>query len=87
MVIDIILALVSIALAYSLIPQVFLGFRLKQKLITTQTSLITVIGMYIISFCYFILNLYFSSIVSLITGSLWLVLFVQGLNYKHNKHI
>lgn len=82
MIIDIILAIVSLSFVYALIPQVILGFKTKKGLINIQTSTITFIGMYVVTICYFLLHLYFASIINFILGSLWLTLFIQGVKYE-----
>ena len=79
---DIILTIVSVLFSYALIPQAVKGFKNKNQAITLQTSLINTIGMYTVCFIYFTLNLYFSTVVSLITATLWLTLFIQRIIYK-----
>jgi len=79
---DILISITTILLAYALIPQIIKGFKTKRKTITIQTSLITLIGMYILCFAYLTLNLIFSTIVAFITGTLWLILFIQSIIYK-----
>lgn len=81
---DIVIALIGICFSYALIPQVNYGFKSKKKTITIQTSLITFIGAYIISIVYLTLKLYFSAIIGFITGTLWLLLFIQGIIYRKN---
>ena len=74
---------VSISLfSYALIPQIYQGFKKKKGEINLQTSLITFIGMYILTFTYFTLNLYFSTVVAFITGTLWFILFIQRITYN-----
>jgi hypothetical protein len=79
---DILLTIATIFLTYALIPQVIKGFKTRKTTITIQTSLITFIGMYIVCFVYYTLNLYFSTIIAFTTGTLWLILFVQSIKYK-----
>ena len=79
---DTTIAIVIIAFSYALLPQVYQGFKQKKGLINLQTSTITALGMYILSFVYFTLELYFSTIMSLITGTLWAILFFQKIAYK-----
>ena len=64
-------------LAYALIPQVYRGFKDKKGYITIQTGLITTTGMYAIAITYFTLNLFFSTIIAIIVGTLWLILLIQ----------
>jgi hypothetical protein len=79
---DVVISIVMVLFAYALIPQIIRGFKIKRKLVSVQTSLITCLGMYVLSYVYSTLNLNFSVIVSLITGTLWLILFIQSLIYK-----
>jgi len=67
---DITITIILIAFAYALVPQVIRGFKLKRKLVSAQTSLITFLGMYALSYIYLTLNLNLSVIISLITGTL-----------------
>ena len=50
---DNVLALIGVAFAYSLIPQLVEGFQKKKGLITYPTSLINVIGVFILGGVYF----------------------------------
>jgi hypothetical protein len=79
---DIVIAVASIFLSYAIIPQILYGFKKKKKTVTCQTALITVIGVYAIAFSFFTLQLYFSAIMNSITGTLWLILFIQSVIYK-----
>ena len=79
---DIAITIIIIAFSYALIPQIYKGFKKKKSLINLQTSFITGLGMYLLSFIYFTMDLYFSTIISFITGIFWTILFIQGINYK-----
>jgi len=79
---DIIITIMMIAFSYALLPQVYYGFKQKKSTINIQTSLITFLGMYVLAFIYSTLNLTFSTIIALITGSLWMLLFIQRIIYK-----
>ncbi len=79
---DIAITGIIIAFSYALIPQIYTGFKKKKGLINPQTSLITGIGMYLLSIIYFTMDLYFSTIMSLITGIFWTILFIQKIIYK-----
>jgi hypothetical protein len=78
---DIVITACIIAFGYALVPQVIQGFREKRGVISTQTSLITCVGMLAMSVMYFTLNLYFSALLALITGVLWEILFLQKMVY------
>jgi len=80
---DIALTIVTIFLTYALIPQVIKGFKIKKNIISKQTASITSAGMYAISIIYFTLGLFLSTTISLITGTLWLIIFIQSITYKN----
>jgi len=71
-----------IAFGYALLPQVIQGFKKKKGYVNLQTSGITCIGMYLLTYVYFTLDLIFSCTMAFFTGSLWLVLFIQRIIYK-----
>ena len=79
---DIVISLSIIFATYALIPQVLQGFKVKKKLITTQTSLIYTIAIYSVTIAFFTLELYFSAIMDFIMGTLWLILLIQSIIYK-----
>ncbi len=79
---DLVITLANILFSVSLIPQVLKGFKDKKGHIVLAASIPTVIGLYAMSFTFFTLNLFFSSVVSFISGSLWLTLLSQKILYK-----
>lgn len=79
---DIVLTLTSVAFCVSLMPQAIQGFREKRGPITLQTSIPTFIGLYITSAVYFSLSFYFATVTCFITGTIWLILFIQRVIYK-----
>jgi len=79
---DIVIAILTILFGYALIPQIYYGFKHKKATVTFQTSLITGIGLYIMGLTFFTLQLYFTTIMDIITGTLWMILFIQKLVYK-----
>ena len=81
---DIVITIVIIFFSYALVPQIIKGFKEKRKLIVFQTTLITSVGLFIISITYLTMNLFFSTIMAFITGTLWTILFIQGIIYKNN---
>ena len=79
---DIIITITVIALSYALLPQIHQGFKQKKGLINLQTSIITALGTYVLTFVYTTLKLYFSAFVIFITAILWTILFAQKIIYK-----
>jgi len=79
---DIVIAIANILFGYSLLYQVYRGFKEKKGFLTVQTSLLTTIGLYALAIAYFSLNLIISSIIGLFNGTMWLLLFIQRLIYK-----
>ena len=79
---DIIITIVAVIFSYALIPQVYKGFKTKKQAIVLQTSLITFLALYVLAISYLTLDLFFSSITTFITGTLWMILFIQRVIYK-----
>lgn len=79
---DIAISIANIMFTYSLIYQVYYGFKRKKGLLTLTTSSITLTGLYAISIAYATLSLYYSAITSAVNGTLWLILFIQRIIYK-----
>ena len=82
---DIALSIASVLLGYALFPQVIKGFKDKRQDLSLQTSTLTVLGLMIITFSYFTLELTFSTIVTGITTSLWITLLIQAIIYNDKK--
>jgi len=78
---DILLSLSNILFTYSLTWQVYYGFKNKKGYLTLQSSFITTVGLFVISFTFLSLGLYFAAIVSLINGTLWYILLLQRMIY------
>lgn len=83
---DIVLTVCSVALGYALIPQVIYGFREKLGTVTTQTAVITSVGLFTIAGVYVSLTLWFAATACGITGILWVVLLGQRLYYGMPEH-
>ncbi len=79
---DLIITIGNLVFSISLIPQIYHGFKEKTGPIKYQTSVPTVIFLYAFIFAFYSLHLYFSAIVSALTGTMWLLLFIQRLQYK-----
>ncbi|HAT03632.1 MAG TPA: hypothetical protein DCS29_02525 [Candidatus Magasanikbacteria bacterium] len=78
---DIVITIASIIFSLALFPQVYYGFKNKKGAITHSTSVPTFLGLYVIAFVYFSLELYFSAGMSIITGTLWLIFCIQRIKY------
>ncbi|HLC37250.1 MAG TPA: hypothetical protein VJJ53_00540 [Candidatus Nanoarchaeia archaeon] len=78
---DIIISISNILFSYALIPQVYHGFKKKKGFITLQTSLLTFVGLYAIAIAFLTFKLYFSMTITAITGTFWVILFLQRLIY------
>ncbi len=79
---DIVIAVSNALFGYSLIFQVYTGFKEKKGFLTIQTSLLTTIGLYALSLAYLTLKLYLSTIIGLFNGTMWLLLLIQRIVYK-----
>ena len=82
---DIVMAIATGLFSYALIPQVYHGFKNKKGYLTLQTSLITTLGIYAIAISFLTLKLYFSPIMNFVSGTLGLLLFIQGVMYQEAR--
>jgi len=79
---DLVIAVVNILFSYALIPQVYHGFKKRKSTVVLQTSIIMTIGLYVMAFAFFTLKLYFSTVLAIITGTMWFLLLIQNLIYR-----
>lgn len=79
---DTLIAIVTIVFCYSLMYQVYLGFREKRASVSIQTSLLTSGGLFLMAYAFSTLNLAFSAITSILTGILWALLMAQTIIYR-----
>jgi len=79
---DIVITLANLLFTYSLIIQVYSGFKDRKAHLHFQTALLTTIGLYIMTIAFASLNLLFSSIAAGVNATLWLLLFIQRITYK-----
>jgi len=79
---DIVITIGNLVFTIALIPQVYSGFKEKIGPIKYQASVPTFIFLYIFVFTFYSLHLYLSAIVSIFSGTMWLLLFIQRLIYK-----
>jgi hypothetical protein len=82
---DMIITAATLAFSYSLINQAVYGYKIKRCTISTQTALITMLGLFSISTAYISLSLYFAFGMSIVSGSLWGVLTYQSIVYAEEK--
>jgi len=80
---DIVITTASLVFVVSLVPQVYLGFKNKQGVITYATSIPTTLGIVALCTTYLSLGLYYSFSMNLITATLWFLLFLQRAIYKN----
>ena len=79
---DIVLGVANVLFTYSLVYQVYRGFKEKKGFIAVPTSFFTTIGLYAVSIVYLTYALYFSTIICAFNATMWLLLFIQRLIYK-----
>lgn len=78
---DYVIMAASIIMSVALLPQIYHGFQQKKGFITHTTSVPTFLGLYVLAFAFMTLQLVFSAITAIITGTLWIILFVQRCMY------
>jgi hypothetical protein len=76
---------VSLAFTYSLIPQIIKGYKDKRQDISLQTSGITSLGLYTLAYTAHTLDLDYSALTNLATGTMWATILGQRLFYKQKN--
>ncbi len=76
---------VNVVFSLSLVTQVYHGFKEKAGPVRLFTSVPTFLGLYVMAGAFYSLNLYFSSALSTLSGTFWLILFIQRLIYEGSK--
>lgn len=79
---DWLISISIILMGYAMVPQVIHGFKKKHSTIKLQTSILTTLTLYTMALAFFSLKLYFSASMDMVIGTLWLILFIQGIIYK-----
>ena len=79
---DIAIAVTDVFLSYALLPQIIHNFKNKLSDVTFQTSFIGTIGLYFLTYVVYTLGLVFSSIITGVAATLWLIILIQGFMYK-----
>lgn len=70
---------------YALIPQIYHSYKLKEKTITYQTSLLSSGCMYLGSYAQYTLDLDMASISTLASGIMWNIITYQSFKYDKSK--
>ncbi|MFH1290272.1 MAG: hypothetical protein ABIH92_02575 [Nanoarchaeota archaeon] len=78
---DVVIAIVNVLFSYALIPQVYKGFKHKKGFVVLQTGVITTVGLYVMAATFVTLELYFATVITILTGTLWLLLLLQTIVY------
>ena len=84
---DFVLAGLNVIFGYSLIPQVYHGFKKRKKFIVLQTALLTTGALYTQTAVWFTLKLLVAGFVSGFIAFLWTLLTIQSIIYKEDLKI
>ncbi|MCR4284826.1 MAG: hypothetical protein NUV97_02150 [archaeon] len=79
---DLFIMIATILLSYALVPQVIYGFKKKKKFVVIQTSLLTTIGLLMLTISYISLELPLALISNSVAVILWMLILIQGSIYK-----
>lgn len=79
---DVVMMITGIVFAISLVPQVYHGYKDKEGVIKKRTSVPTFIGLFVMSYAMFTLELYLSASVTFVTAFMWLILCWQRIKYS-----
>ena len=80
--IDIVMTATTCMLSYSLIPQVIKSYRDRKVDFAWQTVIITVVGVWILTACFFQLGLILNGFASVVTASMWTALMLMKIFRK-----
>ncbi|MDP3880879.1 MAG: hypothetical protein Q8Q32_01710 [bacterium] len=78
---DIAITIASVVFTVALVPQLVYGFREKRASMQRITSIPTFIGLYVVAFSYFTLELYFSCAITSMAATIWLLFYIQTILY------
>lgn len=78
---DYVIGAMAVLLSVALVPQVYHGFRLRKGTILPSAGILTTLGLYVLAVCFATLKLYFSTVMNIVTGTLWLILLLQTIVY------
>lgn len=82
---DYVIGAMTIMFGIALVPQVIQGFVQRKGVILISTGLPTFLGLYVLALTFATLELYFSMVMNLVTGTLWLLLLVQTIFYGRSR--
>lgn len=85
---DYIISIVGFSFGIMLIPMV--RDSLVGRTVNIYSAGLTTLGLYVISCCFFTLDLWISTISNLFSGSVWFILFILAYKqqrYKSNKKV
>ena len=83
--VDFVMALVSLFMGYSLIPQILLSMKTKEVCLSWQTAWITSLGMWVFVSCYVRLGLWTAFSINSVLATLWTVLLIMKYYYEGKK--
>jgi hypothetical protein len=81
---DYVIAIVSLLFGVILLPQLKDTWHGK-TILNLYTAGLTTVGLYILGFTFFTLNMWISVIAEIISGTIWLLLFIFSYSNKRKK--
>jgi len=84
---DTVITITVIVFSLALLPQIWHGYKNKVGTIEHKASVPTFICLYVLTYVYYTLDLLFSSVMVTVTGTLWLILFLQKLKYSKKDNV
>jgi len=79
---DLVITICVLVFNFSLIPQIFQGFRQKKGVLNPWTCIPITVASYVLAVTYLTMNLIFSTIIGLVNGTLWFLLLMQRFYYR-----
>lgn len=82
---DKIISCCVIAFSYALIPMVVHNFRKRVCEVPLQTSIVTGLALLVVAGCFYSLALYWSGVLNMFSGILWLTFAAQRLVWRNHE--
>lgn len=82
---DYVIGVIIVTFSFALVPQVIEGFKKRKGIILVSAGLPTSLGLYVLAVTFATLGLYFSMVMNIITGTLWLLLLMQTIAYGRSR--
>jgi len=82
---DFVMGGVGTLFGIALIPEVYRGFKQKIQHMSKYTTVTTAVGIYVLAYAEYTLGMVYAPLLSSLTATLWVLIFVQSIIYKNYR--